>query len=136
MFDAFCKEVLRNTVFNYKKKKKRDLSRELITPDPEEFIDAKDAAVDSYETDHLYINFDGRSYPMDNEKLYQSMLSLPRQFLGVLLLKYWDGMQNVKIAAYFNVTSRTVRNWRNRAIDKIKRWYEERNLEQATISRI
>ena len=135
MFDAFCKEVLRNTVFNYKKKMKRDLRRELITPEPEEFIKSNDAVVDSYATDHLYIFFDGRSYPMDDEKLYLSVLSLPRQYLGVLLMKYWDGLQDAEIADHFNVTARTVRNWRGRAIDEIKRWYEERMVNQEAISR-
>ena len=72
---------------------------------------------------------------MDDEKLYLSMLSLPHQLLGVLLLKYWDGMYDADIAAYFKVTSRTVRNWRTRAINDIKRWYEERKVEQETISR-
>lgn len=53
MFDAFCKEVLRNTVFNYKRKIKRQSSREVITPDPEQYISARDAVFDVYETDHL-----------------------------------------------------------------------------------
>ena len=76
MFDAFCKEVLRNTVFNYKRKIKRQSSREVITPDPEQYISARDAVFDVYETDHLVIEFEGSIYPLDNEKLYQSMLSV------------------------------------------------------------
>ena len=62
MFDAFCKEVLRNTVFNYKRKIKRQSCREVITPDPEQYIFARDAVFDVYETDHLVIEFEGSIY--------------------------------------------------------------------------
>lgn len=125
MFDAFCKEVLRNTVFNYKRKKKRQSEREFVTPDPEQYLVAADAVFDNYATDHLYISFDGRLYPLDNEILYNAMLTLPPHFLGVLLLKFWNGMKDASIAAYFNVTTRTVRSWRRRAINEMQRWYQE-----------
>ena len=72
MFDAFCKEVLRNTVFNYKRKMKRQSNREFLTPDPEQYLVIVDAVFDNYATDHLYISFDGRLYPLDNEKLYMA----------------------------------------------------------------
>ena len=75
MFDAFCKEVLRNTVFNYKRKMKRQSNREFLTSDPEQYLVAVDAVFDNYATDHLYISFDGRIYPLDNEKLYMAMLA-------------------------------------------------------------
>ena len=125
MFDAFCKEVLRNTVFNYKRKMKRQSNREFLTPDPEQYLVIVDAVFDNYATDHLYISFDGRLYPLDNEKLYMAMLALPPQLLGVLLLKFWNGMKDASIAAYFSVTTRTVRSWRSRAINEIQRWYQE-----------
>jgi len=104
---------------------KRQSNREFLTPDPEQYLVIVDAVFDNYATDHLYISFDGRLYPLDNEKLYMAMLALPPQFLGVLLLKFWDGMKDASVAAYFSVTTRTVRSWRSRAINEIQRWYQE-----------
>ena len=135
MFDAFCKEVLRNTVFNYKRKIKRQFKREIITPDPEQYIDAKDAIIDTYETDHLYIEYEGGVYPLDNETLYQSMLTLPQPLLGVLLLKFWLGMKDAKIAGHFEVTTRTIRSWRSNAIAEIQRWYQKKEVELDNTSR-
>jgi DNA-directed RNA polymerase specialized sigma24 family protein len=129
MFDAFCKEVLRNTVFNYKRKIKRQSSREVITPDPEQYISARDAVFDVYETDHLVIEFEGSIYPLDNEKLHQSMLTLPKNLLGVLLLKFWHGQKDAIIASHFGVSSRTIRQWRSLAIAEIRKWYQEKEVE-------
>jgi len=134
MFDAFCKEVLRNTIFNYKRKIKRQSNREMLTPDPEQYVSVRDAVFDVYETDHLEIEFEGRIYPLDNEKLYQSMLILPHRLLGVLLLKFWHGQKDAAIAGYFGVTARTVRHWRSLAIAEIRKWYQEKEVESRDTS--
>jgi DNA-directed RNA polymerase specialized sigma24 family protein len=129
MFDAFCKEVLRNTIFNYKRKMKRQINREVITPDPEQYITARDAVFDEYETDHLGIEFEGSVYSLDNEKLYQSMLTLPKNLLGVLLHKFWHGQKDAIIASHFCVSTRTIRQWRSLAITEIRKWYQKKEVE-------
>lgn len=129
MFDAFCKEVLRNTVFNYKRKIKRQSNRELITPEPEQYIDARDAVFDVYETDRLFIRFEGSAYPLDNERLYQSMLTLPQNLLGVILLKFWHGQKDAIIASHFGVSTRTIRQWRSLAMTEIRSRYQKKETE-------
>ena len=123
MFDAFCKEVLRNTIFNYKRKIKRQSNRELITPDPEKYISARDAVFDVYETDHQ------RRHPAQRYTFLDPMLTLPRNLLGVLLLKFWHGQKDAIIANHFGVSTRTIRQWRSLAIVEIRKWYQEKEVE-------
>lgn len=123
MFDAFCKEVLRNAVKDYKKKLRHIEENEFVTPNPERYISADLGAEDQHVTDHIYIAYQGHAYPLDNETLHRALESLPPSQLGVLLLTFWTGLRDKQIAAQFGVTTRTVRNRRSRALANLRRWY-------------
>jgi len=129
MFDAFCKEVLRNAMIDYLRKRKHIVVHELSVAEPESYMGALDRIDDNYKSDHLLIEFDGNSYSLDNNTLYQAMLSLPKHLAGVLLLRYWQNQKELKIAKHFGVTTRTIRNWRTQAISEIQRWYETNHIE-------
>lgn len=129
MFDAFCKEVLRNAMIDYLRKSKHIIVHELIVAEPEGYLGVMERTEDNYACDHLSIEFDGCSYTLDNETLYRAMCSLPKHLLGSLLLKYWQNQKDMKIAKHFGVTTRTIRNWRSQAIFDIQRWYEANKVE-------
>lgn len=129
MFDAFCKEVLRNAIIDYLRKNKHIIVHELIVAEPEGYLGAMERTEDYYESDHLSIEYDKHSYTLDNDTLYRAMCSLPEHLLGGLLLKYWQNQKDMKIAKHFGVTTRTIRNWRSQAIFEIQRWYEVNQVE-------
>ena len=128
MFDAFCKEVLRNAMIDYLRKAKYVIVHELTVSEPENYLGVMERTEDSYKSDHLSIDFEGNSYALDNDTLYKAMCSLPKQLLGGLLLKYWQNQKDIKIAKHFDVTTRTIRAWRSRAIFEIQRWYKEHHI--------
>ena len=124
MFDAFCKEVLRNAVKDYKKKLRFVEKNEFVTADPEKYISADCSAEDHYASDHIYITYRGYDYPLDNDILRKGLERLPPSQLGVLLLTFWRGLKDAQIAEQFGVTTRTVRNRRSRALTNLRRWYK------------
>ena len=128
MFDAFCKEVLRNAMIDYLRKNKHIVLHELPVSEPENYLRVTEGTVDQYSTDQLFIQYEGCSYSLDNDTLYQAMRSLPQHLLGGLLLKYWQNQKDTKIAKQFGVTTRTIRSWRSRAIFEIQRWYKENHI--------
>ena len=131
MFDAFCKEVLRNAMIDYLRKNKHLVLHELPVSEPENYHRVTEGTEDQYSTDHLLIEYEGCSYSLDNETLHQAMGSLPQHLLGSLLLKYWQNQKDTKIAKHFGVTTRTIRSWRRRAISEIQRWYEVNRVESS-----
>ena len=128
MFDAFCKEVLRNAMIDYLRRSKHIVLHELSVAEPESYMGELERIDDNYGSDHLSIEFDGNLYTLDNDTLYHAMLSLPKHLVGVLLLKYWQDQKDLKIAKHFGVTTRTIRNWRMQAICEIQRWYEANHI--------
>jgi len=129
MFDAFCKEVLRNAMIDYLRKNKHIVLHERPVSEPENYLRVTEVTEDQYSTDQLFIEYEGCSYSLDNDILYQAMRSLPQHLLGGLLLKYWQNQKDTKIAKQFGVTTRTIRSWRSRAISEIQRWYEVNQVE-------
>lgn len=134
MFDAFCKEVLRNAMIDYLRKNKHIVLHELPVAEPENYVAATEGAEDRYSTDLMCIEYAGNAYSLDNETLYQAMRSLPQHLLGGLLLKYWQNHKDTKIAKHFGVTTRTIRSWRSRAVSEIQRWYEVNHVETSCLS--
>jgi len=131
MFDAFCKEIIRNAMIDYLRKTKHIVVHELTVAEPENYLGMKERTEDDYAFDHLFIEFDGNTYALDNDTLYQAMSNLPRHLLGGLTLKYWQNQKDAKIAKYFGVTTRTIRSWRAQAICEIQRWYETNHIEES-----
>ncbi|MPN25583.1 hypothetical protein SDC9_172995 [bioreactor metagenome] len=129
MFDAFCKEVLRNAMIDYLRKNKHINVHELTVAEPENYLGEMGRTEDHYSSDYLFIEFDGNAYSLDNDTLYKAMSSLPKHLLGGLLLKYWQNQKDIKIAKRFGVTTRTIRSWRAHAICEIQSWYEIHHIE-------
>jgi len=131
MFDAFCKEVLRNAIIDYLRKSKHVYVHELIVAEPENYLGEVERTEDYHASDYLSIEFDGTAYLLDNDTLFKAMSSLPKHLLGGLLLKYWQNQKDMKIAKRFEVTTRTIRNWRAQAISEIQRWYEDNQIRNS-----
>lgn len=123
MFDAYCKQILRNALTDFLRKRRHLAEREIPTADMDIYIGNEDEIDKRSWEELLYIKFEGKSYPMENEPLQKALSTLSEQHLGVLLLKYWHRMNDLEIASHFQIGERTVRYWRKSAISKIQRWY-------------
>lgn len=93
------------------------------------YINTEDEAGKRLWEKPLFIEFEGQSYPLENETLQHALSTLSEQYLGVLLLKYWYRMNDLEIASHFQISERTVRYWRKHAIAEIKRWYKDNHIE-------
>ena len=122
-FDSFCKTILRNAIRNFYKQLSRLERREWLSDDPAFYQKAEAATADDHPSDHLHIVYRGRRYILDNETLCRAMRELPEQQLGVLILGYWQGLQDRQIAEIYGVSDRAIRNMRNRAFREIRRWF-------------
>jgi RNA polymerase sigma factor (sigma-70 family) len=123
MFDAYCKQILRNALADYLRKKNFLNEHEIPTADMDLYIDTGNEIPERSWESVLNIEFEGQSYPLENESLHKALSTLSERYIGVLLLKYWHRMNDSEIASHFGIAERTVRYWRKSAIEEIKSWY-------------
>jgi len=123
MFDAYCKQILRNALADYLRKKNFLNEHEIPTADMDLYIDTGNEIAERSWESVLNIEFEGQSYPLENEALHKALSTLSERYIGVLLLKYWHRMNDSEIASHFGIAERTVRYWRKSAIEEIKSWY-------------
>lgn len=125
LFDSYCRTILRNAIRNYTKQLARRDKHEFLTDDPEAFVGVDRLTHDDYKSDHLYVVYRGKRYPLDNEPLYRAMRELSEREIGVLVLSFWLEQTDLEIAEELGVTDRTVRNIRSRAFQKIRGWFSQ-----------
>ncbi len=125
LFDGYCHTILRNAIRNYNKHRAYRENLEILTDDPESLLDTEQFAEDDHPSSHLYIRYGGNQYQLDYEPLYQAMQTLQERELGVLILDFWLEWKDAQIAQSLGVTDRTVRNIRNRALEKIRKWFSQ-----------
>ena len=129
MFDAYCKQILRNALADYLRKKNYLCEHEISTADMDLYIDTGNEFTERSWGSALLITFEGQSYPFENEALYKALSTLSARHIGVLLLKYWHRMNDLQIAAHFHISERTVRYWRKSAVAKVKKWYQINHIK-------
>ena len=128
MFDSFIKTVSRNFV--------RNLQREAALRN-KHYVDMPVESFGDYLTveesdpfDTLVLYVDGHSCVVEDETFYNALLSLPRDQRKVLLLDFWQDMNNREIAEYMGISTRTVYNLRQRAYRAIRKYYEKEYISQ------
>jgi len=132
MFDAYCKQTLRNALADCLRKKNYLNEHEIPTADMDLYIDTGNEITERSWQSALFIEFEGQHYPLETEALHKVLSTLSERYIGVLLLKYWHRMKDIAIAAHFRVSERTVRYWRRSAIAKIAVERGETNGEMKT----
>lgn len=125
IFDCFVKTVMRNEYRDAAAEKKRIQNRE-AKPDLMNVLEIEDV----YPSEHFIL--DNEKYPclIASDWLYDAMLELPKTQRETLILEFWYGYGDQKIAAYFHVTPRTIYNWRQKAFTAIRKYYERNGDER------
>lgn len=122
MFDSFCNTTIDNAVKHYQRKHSILNGREIATSP--EIVDEYEGSDGSYRPT-FHIRVDELSCEVNDETLYNALLTLPKKEMQVLILDFWYLLRDKEIADYLEVTVRTVYNRRIRAFRTIQRFYEE-----------
>lgn len=126
MFDSYCKSVQDNTAKYLQRKGGVRAQREEIV-NPDAMIDLY-SHEDEYSSHRFMIFADELSCEINSELLYNAFLSMPVSQRKVLILDFWKGWKDQKIAEYLEVSVRTVYNLRQRAYRTIRRFHD--HMEQ------
>ena len=124
MFDSFCKKVIRNYSRNLKRaaaNQKKYFSTGSISV---QYL-LNSLVIEDKRPSEQYVIY-AEEYPcvIESERLYNALNDLKENQRNVLLMDYWLLMTDEEIAKRLEVTRRTVYNLRNRAFNKIRRYYE------------
>lgn len=127
MFDSFSKTVARNFSRNLKRAKENQDKH--FSEEPIDYILELLSHEDRYPSDYFVLFADELSCVVYSETLYKALLSLPENHRKVLLLDFWYDLTDEEIAKRMEVTVRTVYNYRQRAFQAIRRFYEQGSSE-------
>ncbi len=127
MFDSFIKTVARNFCRNLKRAKENQDKH--FSEEPIDYILELLSHEDRYPSDYFLLFADELSCVVYSETLYKALFSLPENHRKVLLLDFWYDLTDEEIAKRMEVTVRTVYNYRQRAFQAIRRFYEQGSSE-------
>ncbi len=124
MYDSYAKTVMRNHCRNMIKAKRRRLQHEVPASEQVEYLFEMQSHTDIYPSEHFTIGDNSFVCVITSEKLYRAMCLLPEGQRDVLILDFWFGWKDERIARYLHITTRTVYNWRQSAFRSIRDFYE------------
>lgn len=116
LYDSFIKKVLRNRSRTLKKRKYRYTR---CRTEIREFSSQAFNLQQTCESNALFI--DGVTIQIENDALYEALLTLPKQHFLVIVLTFWFEYSSNALATRFHVTDRTIRNWREKALTELQK---------------
>ncbi|SHK43165.1 sigma-70 family RNA polymerase sigma factor [Hespellia stercorisuis] len=125
MFDSFSKVVLKNELLDLLRKRKNDY-KESVASEKTQYLFEQQEYVDTYPSDSFYLEGIEKTYHCNiyDARLYYAMKELPLKKRTMLIMNYWYGLTDVEIARYFEVSTKTIYNWRRNAFKRIRYHYE------------
>jgi len=124
IFDSFSKTVMKNASRNIVQARKQQQKKETVSTESMQYLFDSHYAKDTYPSEHLLEGGDGAVCLITTEWLYQVMVQLPEKQKEVLLLEYWYGLKGREIGEILNVSDRTVYDWKKKAFQAIREYYE------------
>lgn len=124
MFESFCVATIRNYSRNLKRAMKNRQKHDGTGEESVEHLIGLLSSEDRYASEQFVLDVDGLPCALENELLYNALLSLPDQERRVILYDFWCDYKDGEISKKLEVTVRTVYNLRQRAFKKIRTYYE------------
>lgn len=124
MFESFCITAIRNFGRNLKRAIKNRQKHDGTGEESVEYLVSLLSTEDVYAADQLVLDVDGLPCALENELLYNALLSLSDKERRVILYDFWHDWKDKEISKKLEVTVRTVYYLRQRAFKKIRTYYE------------
>lgn len=124
MFESFCVATIRNYSRNLKRAMKNRQKHDGTGEESVEYLISLLSSEDRYASEQFVLDVDGLPCVLENELLYNALLSLPGRERRVILYDFWYDCKDREISKKLEVTVRTVYNLRQRAFQKIRTYYE------------
>lgn len=112
MFESFCIVAIRNFGRNLKRAIKNHRKHDGTGEESVEYLVELLSTEDVYTTDQLVLDVDGLPCALENELLYNALLSLSDKERRVILYDFWHDWKDKEISKKLEVTVRTVYNLR------------------------
>lgn len=120
-FDYFCKLVIKNTLINHKKQvAHRNLHEKSFSELSSVDLNSMQE-IDSYDFETFNIG----DVKIENEVLYDALLSLPELKRKVIILKYFGSMTDSEIGKKLNLPRTTVQSIRYSTVKILKTYMED-----------
>ncbi len=124
MFESFCVTAIRNYSRNLKRAMKNRQKHDSTGKESVEYLIGLLSSEDRYASEQFVLDVDGLPCVLENELLYNALLSLPDQERRVILYDFWYDCKDREISKKLEVTVLTVYNPRPRAFKNIRTYYE------------
>ena len=124
MFESFCVTAIRNFGKNLKRAMKNRQKRDGTGGESVEHLIGLLSSKDRYASEQFVLYVDGLPCTLENELLYNALLSLSGRERRVILYDFWHDWKDGEISKKLEVTERTVYNCWQRAFKKIRTYYE------------
>ena len=124
MFESFCITAIRNYSRNLKRAMRNRQKHDGTGEESVDYLIGLLSSEDRYASEQFVLDVDGLPCVLENELLYNALLSLPDQERRVILYDFWYDWKDREISMKLEVTVRTVYNLRQRAFKKIRTYYE------------
>lgn len=124
MFESFCAAAIRNFGRNLQRAMKNRQKHDGTGEESVEYLIGLLSSEDVYVSEQFVLDVDGLPCALENELLYNALLSLSDKERKVILYDFWHDWKDKEISKKLEVTVRTVYNLRQRAFKKIRTYYE------------
>ena len=124
MFESVCVTAIRNFGRNLQSAMKNRQKHDGTGEEAVEYLIGLLSAEDRYSSEQFVLDVDGLPCTLENEFLYNALLSLPDKERKVILYDFWCDLKDKEISEKLEVTVRTVYNLRQRAFKRIRTYYE------------
>lgn len=125
MFDSYSKAIMKNYLLDLLRKGKNNY-KEIVVSEKAQYLFEQQECVDTYPSDSFFLEGVEKAYYCNimDARLYHAMENLSLKKRTMLIMSFWYDMSDVEIASYFEVSTRTIYNWRKDVFKKIRDHYE------------
>lgn len=124
-FDCKLKRTVKGVIWNYKKELKRRKDKEIPFCELPEIVVEKLAVWDEYETDYTIFNVCGNDIRVYDDELAEALKKLPERKRDNVLMYYFLGLSDTKIADILNITRSGAFRSRYHALEALKKSLKE-----------
>lgn len=126
MFDSYSKTVMRNLSRDEIAKINKRTYHEIGGMEVMKYVAETYGKEDTYPSEFVITGEHGHSCVITTERLYEAMIRLKECQKEVLILEFWYGLSRREVADLFNVSERTISEWKRKAFNFIRDYYERK----------